>query len=237
MAVFHFKQFDIDDHGCGMKICSDSVLLGAWFFSAHKDAQSIADVGAGSGLLAMMAAQLCPDAEINAIELDGSAAEAARSNFSASPWSRRLHLFEGDFASWCPDAPLDIIVSNPPYFSDGAVSNDPARAAARHQNGLSYHTLLAKASQWLSPDGHIGLVSPDNFCQEIIFKAEMCRLKLRRRLDIHTVPSKQATRIWWDFSMRDGDTEYSHINLRDHDGSYSAEYRRLVDDFYTHLKP
>ena len=55
MGVFHFKRFDIDDHGCGMKICSDSVLLAAWFLPPYRDARSVADVGAGSGILAMLA--------------------------------------------------------------------------------------------------------------------------------------------------------------------------------------
>ena len=80
MGVFHFKQFDIDDSGCGMKICSDSVLLGAWFFPRHKRARRVADVGAGSGLLSLMAAQILPGASIVGLEIDSDAARAARAN-------------------------------------------------------------------------------------------------------------------------------------------------------------
>lgn len=236
MAVFHFRQFDVDDCGCGMKLCSDSVLLGAWFFGPYADADTIADIGSGSGILAMIGAQLCPKSEISAVEIDPGAADAARSNFAASPWSDRLHLIEGDFAQWTPATPLGLIVSNPPYFTNGAVSGDAARAAARHQNGLSYASLLTKASQWLLSDGHIGLVSPSDIQNDIIFSAEMSRMKLRRRLDIRTTPSKAATRILWDFSPQDGDTLYSGLSLRDSDGNYTTEYRSLVDQFYTHLK-
>ena len=70
MGVFHFKQFDVDDSGCGMKICSDSVLLGAWFLPEYSSAASVLDIGAGSGLLALMAAQVCTGAHVTGIEID-----------------------------------------------------------------------------------------------------------------------------------------------------------------------
>ena len=111
MGVFHFKQFDIDDSGCGMKICSDSVLLGAWFFPRHKRARRVADVGAGSGLLSLMAAQILPGASIVGLEIDSDAARAARANFSASPWAERLAIVEGNFADYSAAEPFDLIIS------------------------------------------------------------------------------------------------------------------------------
>ena len=68
--MFRFKQFHVDDSGCGMKICSDSVLLGAWFLPSHSHAASVLDIGAGSGLLSLMAAQVCPEASVTGIEID-----------------------------------------------------------------------------------------------------------------------------------------------------------------------
>ena len=90
MGVFHFRQFDIDDRDCGMKICSDSVTFGAWFLPQHTQAHTVLDIGAGSGLLSLMAAQCMPHAEITGIEIDEAAAAAARHNFAASQWARRL---------------------------------------------------------------------------------------------------------------------------------------------------
>ena len=85
MGVFQFTRFAVDDHGCGMKICSDSVLLAAWFLSPYSDRLSVADVGSGSGVLALLAADIMPQARIAGVELDSSAAAAASANFCASP--------------------------------------------------------------------------------------------------------------------------------------------------------
>lgn len=235
MGVFHFKHFDIDDHGCGMKICSDSVLLAAWFLPHYRDALTVADIGAGSGVLALLAADIMPRAEIVALEKDPAAAEAASRNFAASPWADRLTSVNVDFADFVAHDNLkfDIVISNPPYFTNGAQANDAARAAARHQDTLSYDTLLA--ADILKPGGHIGLVSPAEFEHDIIYRAELSHLKLRRLCRVVTSPGKQPTRLLWDFATDDGQLTDTTLAMRDADGQYTIEYRQIVEPFYMKL--
>ena len=235
MARFEFRQFAIDDNGCGMKICSDSVLLGAWFAASYPEASSAADIGAGSGVLALMVAQLCPHVTITALELDEGAARAASMNFAASPFADRLRLQQGNFADYVPASPFDLIISNPPYFTTGEQAADKARAAARHQAGLSYASLMNTCSRWLASDGHIGLVSPAEFENDIIFEAELAGLKLRRLLRVRTSPRKQPTRLLWDFSPTDGPLLEACLDMRGRDGLPTAEYTRIVDSFYTKI--
>ena len=83
MGRFEFKRFAIDDRGCGMKIGTDSVLLGAW--ADLSGARSILDLGCGSGVLALMAAQRAPEARITGVEIDADACLCARANADASP--------------------------------------------------------------------------------------------------------------------------------------------------------
>ncbi|MDE6196646.1 MAG: methyltransferase [Muribaculaceae bacterium] len=232
MSVFRFRQFDVDDSGCGMKICSDSVLLAAWFLPPYSRAHSLVDAGAGSGVLSLLGAQTCPEAPVYALELDSPAAEACRRNFASSSWGMRMHTVEGDFADFSPPSPVDIIISNPPYFTTGELSADTARAAARHQAGLSYASLLSKAALWLTPDGRLGMVSPAQFENDIIFSAEMSGLKLRRLLRVRTSPRKPVTRLLWDFSPCDGPTDISELSMRDSDGSLSGAYIQLVEPYY-----
>lgn len=229
-----FKQFKVDDSACGMKICSDSVLLGAWFLPCYSSALSVLDIGSGSGLLALMAAQICPDAQVTGIEIDPRAAAAARANFAASPFASRLNLIEGDFNCCNLPAPNDLVISNPPYFTTGERSADTARSTARHQATLSYNTIFDKA-RLVTHEGHIGLVSPAEFEQDIIFRAEMAGLKLRRLLRISTSATKPATRLLWDFSLTDGSLTEETLKLRDSNGVLTEEYRRLVDNFYIKL--
>ena len=98
---FNFKQFTINDHGCGMPISTDGVLLGAW--------ADLPQQGHIVGLLALMTAQRTLTTTITAIELDSTAATAATANFALSPWSSRLQCIEDDITQWCQHiAPASI---------------------------------------------------------------------------------------------------------------------------------
>ena len=235
MGIFKFRQFEIDDSACGMKICSDSVLLGAWFARVYPMSAEVADVGAGSGVLALICAQYMPHAHICAIEIDSDAAADCNRNIDASKWNSRMRVFNGDFTDWTPPRQLDAIICNPPYFTTGELSADSARAGARHQTTLSYRTLMQQSAKWLSPCGHLGLVSPSDFEDHIIFEAEMAGLKLRRKLNVKTSPSRPATRILWDFSRNDGCCKSETLALREADGRYSEAYRQLTSELYKKL--
>lgn len=69
-----------------MKVGTDGVLLGAW----AEGGQRILDIGTGTGVIALMMAQRFPDAQVSAIELDASAAQQAKENVAASPFSDRI---------------------------------------------------------------------------------------------------------------------------------------------------
>ena len=53
-----FKQFEVHDADCAMKVGTDALLLGSW--SDVSDARQIIDAGTGSGIVALMAAQRAP---------------------------------------------------------------------------------------------------------------------------------------------------------------------------------
>ena len=235
MSLFHFKKFDIDDHGCGMKLCSDSVLLAAWFCPPYSRARSVADIGAGSGVLSLLAAEIMPEAHITAIEIDHASSLAARANFAASPWADRMEIVNKDFNDFVADgAPrFDVVISNPPYFATGERSADESRATARHQSTLTYSGILANSM--LQPDGHLGLVSPADLEQEIIYHAELNKLKIRRICRVRTSPSKAPVRLLWDISPIDGRLSDTTLSMRNSDGLYSEDYRKLVEPYYMKL--
>ena len=166
-----------------MKVGTDGVLLGAWApvpaVSTQPSACKILDIGTGSGLIALMLAQRCPEAQIDAIDIDQQACEQAAANFAASPWAERLHathcplqqlannsLFaEGGLSSVSasvnqPKAVYNLILSNPPYFVDSLMNPDAARCTARHNDTLPFGELIACSTRLLAPNVRLWVVLP-----------------------------------------------------------------------------
>ena len=83
MRPFRFQQFTIHQSHAAMKVGTDSDLLGALSVGGER----ILDIGTGTGVLALMMAQRCPEARITAAEIDGDAVIDARRNFQESPFA------------------------------------------------------------------------------------------------------------------------------------------------------
>ena len=128
--MFHFKQFNIDDTLCAMKVGTDGVLLGAW--ADVSEAGRILDAGCGSGLIALMVAQRNAKARITAIDIDEGAINQSVVNVQASPWAERIEVLLADLRTYSLDEHYDHIVSNPPFFNEALFSPTEQRAVARH---------------------------------------------------------------------------------------------------------
>ncbi len=78
----------------------------------------IADVGTGSGCIALALAQELPKAEIHAIDISAAALEIARANASRHQFDSRIRFHRGDLLDGFEKEWFDVIVSNPPYVGD-----------------------------------------------------------------------------------------------------------------------
>jgi SAM-dependent methyltransferase len=85
---FEFKQFTVHQEHAAMKVGTDGALLG----SLAATGKRILDIGTGTGLLSLMMAQRCPEAQITAIDVDENAIIDAQRNFSDSPFGQGLLL-------------------------------------------------------------------------------------------------------------------------------------------------
>ena len=77
-----------------MKVSTDGVLFGSWV--NYAGAERILDIGTGTGVLALIAAQRNNTADIEAVELDLDSAKQASENFVASSWGGRLNAVHAD---------------------------------------------------------------------------------------------------------------------------------------------
>lgn len=238
---FTFKQFHVDDFGCGMPVSTDSVLLGSW--APLSRAQRILDIGAGSGLLSLMAAQRNHHAHIDAVELDETAANACKQNVAHSPWPKRITVHQQSIQQFTEQAlsqqrtAYDVILCNPPYFLSGPTAANNARANARHTLNLSFSELMHSCHALLSDNGLACLVLPCTEANNLIAAAAKVNLPLQLSVAVSSVSGKAANRQLLLFSQQAAPTgclSQSFDILQRH-GVYSDTMRALTEDFYLKL--
>lgn len=218
-----------------MKVNTDGVLLGAWMPGGTP---SVLDVGTGTGVVALMAAQRGAG-KVTAVEISPSAARTAATNAAQSPWADRITVCRADFADYAAAAPerFALIVSNPPYFSD-LHSPDPSRDQARHADALSPDALVQGMARCLAPDGCCCVIVPASARQRFVLAAAACGLFLRRETKVRTKPGKQPSRVLLEWTCHVPQAcAQDTLTILDRDGFPSAEFMALTGDFYLHFQP
>lgn len=228
--VFRFKQFAVVNDRTAMKVGTDGVLLGAW--CPVEEARHVLDVGTGCGVIALMIAQRNASAVLDAIDIDHDAIEEATLNFKASPWGERLTAIEGDFNELQTAERYDLIVSNPPYFTNGVLPTGDARTQARHTGTLSYRQLIEGASRLLSDDGTLALITPTDAEQDIIEAATFASLPVRRLTRVIPVEDAAPKRTMWLLSRRDMAYCEDTLTIAHRDGTFTSDYIALTGAFY-----
>ncbi len=123
----------------------------------------IADVGTGSGCLAILLAHRFPGARVDAIDVSPSALAVARVNVRAHRLASRIHLFRSHVFDAVPRARYDLILSNPPYEPSSRMDHlppefrrEPRLALDGGRDGLDViRKLLRQAPTRLNPDGRV----------------------------------------------------------------------------------
>lgn len=239
-TTFHFKQFSVSNHRSAMKVGTDGVLLGAIAgqgVSKNIQPAEILDIGCGTGVISLMLAQRFPESFICGVEIETAAAAEAAENFASSPFYDRLEAIEVDINDFSPGKSFDLIVSNPPFFSETLQSPLRERAQARHDCALPPTTLFNRAHQLLSKEGSLFVIYPATRDDEILFAATMCGLFPQQKISVSTSFKKKNVRTIWEFGLNERvRIQNINLDLRDADGNFSEEYLSLVKDFYTHIR-
>lgn len=217
-----------------MKVGTDGVLLGAWTVVRPAD-RRVLDIGTGTGLIALMMAQRAHEAQITGIDVIDVA--EARENAEASPWGDRLTFEQCAVQSFEAAAPFDLILSNPPFFTESLTCPDDGRTIARHAVTLSHEALCAAVLRLLAPDGHFAVILPVSEAERWL---AICggRLRLLRRTDVRTTPHRAPKRMLLEFEPAAASAEPARpvcgeliIGTGEHE-QYTPEYRALTGDFY-----
>nr|WP_315192832.1 methyltransferase [uncultured Flavobacterium sp.] len=217
-----------------MKIGTDGVLLGAWA-PIDNHPFSILDIGTGTGIIALMLAQRSAAQQIDALEIDEAAYEQATDNFENSPWNDRLFCFHAGLDEFIeePEDEYDLIVSNPPFYSEDYKTENESRDLARFQDAMPFEQLLEAADLLLSENGIFAVIIPFKEEENFIALAkefELYPLKITR---VKGTPTTEIKRSLLAFSRNETtDLAIDELVIETARHVYTPEYITLTKDFY-----
>lgn len=230
---FKFKQFSINQDRCAMKVGTDGVLLGAWSTLEHQP-NSILDIGAGTGLIALQLAQRSSAETIDAIELDENAYEQCVENFEASDWGDRLFCYHASLQEFADeiDDTYDLIVSNPPFHSEKVTSGDLARDNARQQLSLPFEELMNAVHKLLSKTGKFATIIPYTQEERMIALGETKGLFTTRITRVKGNPASEIKRSLLEFSFKATTMIQNELVIEIKRHQFTAKYIALTKAFY-----
>jgi len=230
---FRFKQFIINQDRCAMKIGTDGVLLGAWT-SLEKKPNSILDIGSGTGIISLMLAQRCLAETIEGIEIDENAFEQCVENFEASDWADRLFCYHAGLDEFVDEIEekYDLIVSNPPFYSEDVSSGNSVRDIARQNNSLPFDELLIGVSKLLEKDGTFSTIIPFKEEKPFIALGLQSELFPKRITRVKGSSSSEIKRSLIEFSFEQIEVGVDELVIEKQRHDYTPEYIALTRDFY-----
>ena len=236
MKPFQFKEFTVHQDKTAMKIGTDGVLLGAWT-SITDFPDSILDIGSGTGVIALMLAQRTDAMTVDAVELNENAYEQTVENFEKSDWGDRLFCYNASFQEFAEELAeeeesYDLIVSNPPFYTDEFETKDNARNEARFTSSLSFEELLKGVSNLLAENGVFATIIPFKEEENFVALASSLGLHLNRVCRVKGNSNAEVKRSLLEFSNGKKDLVSEELTIEKERHQYTDAYINLTKDFY-----
>ncbi|MCX7106467.1 MAG: methyltransferase [Methylococcales bacterium] len=213
-----------------MKVCTDAVLFGA--MAPVNTGARVLDIGAGTGVLSLMAAQLGA-AQVTAVELTLQAYEEAQLNFDNSPWTDHLVVVHQDVQSFaCSDnGQYDLIICNPPFFKNHSKTADSLRKIARHNDELSFTDLIKSAEVVLSGEGLFYVLLPTHAIEKFAEAALLSGFYVNYQTDFRGYVHNEAKVSALTFSRVEVIFTRTLLTIYESHRVYSQDSERYLSPF------
>ena len=179
-----------------------------------------------------MAQRSNPDTRIDAVELLKNDAQQSVENIVNSPWPDKISVTHSDIRTFTPSTKYDLIVCNPPFFSNSLLPPVEVRSRVRHDITLTLDDLISNTIRLLSPGGKLCVILPVNEGEFFIEKINAKNLFLNRLTRFYSRTSKPQERSLMEIGfIHDSLIEDSLILYQSKD-QWTDEYRMLTSEFY-----
>lgn len=239
-----------------MRVNTDGVLIGAWV-DLSPSYRNLLDIGTGCGTIAVMLAQrlneLCGESGpifITGLEPHSGSFCDAKENFEAacSLFSNRndenginlnaKNLTLKEYMNLCERDEafrIDLIISNPPYFSRSLKSSDANKSLAKHADALPQSEIIRAAESLLSEQGRLALILPDKEADSFIRKISLTGMfTLTRFCKVRTTTDKPFSRYMMEFGRKlncPSKLIEEQFTLMEN-GKFTISYMELTQSFY-----
>ena len=221
-----------------MKVCTDACLFGAILaekiYREKNKVSNLLDIGTGTGLLSLQVAQK-NSISIDAVEIDRDSFEQAQQNFSNSPWSGKLRIYNTDILDFVADKKYDCIISNPPFYEGDLKSDNSKKNAAKHDSTLKLEQLLQVIEKHLSPTGYFAVLLPYQRVDYFITLAADFNYKVQEKWMIRPTDAHPFFRGILFFNLAPSEIVTKEISIKDSTGNYTAEFVDLLKEYYLQL--
>lgn len=229
MPPFQFKYFQVEQNDEVQKVGTDALILGALVES--ESPQSILDIGAGTGVIALILAQRFTRSKVVGIDVNLHAFPLLLNNFQNSPYKDRMEAVHEDFLSYSSPQKYDLIVSNPPYFKTQMYSENTMRNLARHEGKMRVPDLIQHAETLLSEKGKIWIIVPVERVEELLEKLDPTLFQ-QEHIRIYGKPNRWVRSVLVFARARRENIIERALTIRDEDGNYTQEYKALTKELH-----
>ncbi|MEW6519251.1 MAG: methyltransferase [Thermodesulfobacteriota bacterium] len=225
-------------HADGYRFSVDAVLLA--HFPRTRPGDRMLDLGAGCGVVSLIASYRQPQLTITALELQPQLAGLISRNIERNHLQDRISLVEGDLrqiSDLFPPESFDWVVCNPPFGKLAAGRINPAdeQAVCRHEIASDLSDIIRAISFSLKNRGRAALIYPANRAAVLLAGLKAAALEPKRLQIIHSYPGGEGKLVLVE-AMKNGGEELLILPpffIYDQAaGHYSAAMARLYEPYY-----
>ncbi len=190
---FQFKNFLIQQDDSTFKITHDTCIFGSYIanHALLKNAETILEVGCGTGVLSIMFAQNTK-AKIVAIDIHEPATILCAKNIDYNNLNHQITAIHKDVSLFDFDTKFDLIISNPPFFKESLLSNKEVNKIAKHDTTLSIQNFICATEKLLINNGILTFIYPSNLDEVVTNYICLHKLFIKQKVHIkqfqHTKP-------------------------------------------------